>query len=262
MDDSARRDLDTRANARSGRPELVARIRRVIAAHGPITFDRFMELALYEPGLGYYAVPAGEPPGASGPLADFQTSPQAHSLFGWLLARELRDIWSGLGQPDPFVIAELGAGFGELAGHVLDGLAAGARAPRVEYHAVDVRLSGFDQANSPRRNLTPWPGLDALVRSGTKVHSVIANEFFDALPVHRLAGAGGSLREIYVDWSGADFVDCLGELSDPSLAAWIAPGGALPTQGWRGEACPRLEPVLRSVADLLDRGVVLTIDYG
>ena len=138
---------NTSTHLRFGRPELVARIRQLIAEQGPITFERFMDLALYEPGLGYYASLAGAPATTSGPLTDFQTSPQVHPLFGRLLARELLEIWRALGQPDPFVIAELGAGFGELAVHVLGGLAERVPALRVEYHAVDVRIPGFDRAS-------------------------------------------------------------------------------------------------------------------
>ncbi len=271
-----------------GRPELVERIRREIGRNGPITFERFMELALYEPDLGYYATLKPRPdefaasgaaqrrgPGErlvnggsdrpSGALADFQTSPQVHPAFGYLLARELRRIWEMLGRPRPFVVAELGAGAGELARSILAGLADEAPGLAVIYHAIDLRAPREEGARpAPAAEVAPiwWPSLDALVESGARVHGVVSNEFFDALPVHRVAWVGGALREVYVDWAGGGFVERLGE---PSLAvqiAWRAQQNQSRAEGWRGEVCERLRPILTALTHLIDRGVVLTIDYG
>jgi SAM-dependent MidA family methyltransferase len=90
----------------------------------------------------------------------------------------------------------------------------------------------------------------------------LSNELFDALPVHRLTRVGGTLRELYVDVAGGRFVERLGELSEPGLAALVAHRLDAQREGWRGEACSRIAPILARVASLIDRGVVLTIDYG
>ena len=81
-------------------------------------FDRFMEMALYHPGLGYYAKIGGPSPiGRSG---DFYTSVSAGPLFGRLLARQFFQMWRVLGKPDPFWIIEQGAHDGQLACDILE----------------------------------------------------------------------------------------------------------------------------------------------
>jgi SAM-dependent MidA family methyltransferase len=239
--------------------QLVDELRALIARDGPITFERFMDLALYSPGLGYYTTRS---PGTARParaLADFQTSPQVHPAFGDLLARELLQVWETLDRPVPFRLAEPGAGDGTLAGQIVTGLREREPSLVVEYHAVDV---GWPQRDAtPEGEIHWWSSLAALRQSGAKVSCIVSNEFFDALPVHRVAWLGGRLREVYVDWGRAGIFERLGEPSHPALVDWLADRGA-PAEGWRGEICLRLEPTLRELASLLDRGLVLTIDYG
>lgn len=292
-------------------------------------FDRFMEMALYEPGLGYYATLACDPSGQSGSSADYQTSPQVHRAFGYLLARQLAHFWEALGRPNPFVVAELGAGAGELADQIIEGLAAAGLPARVVYHAVDRRVgdgsgrspgptddaewssddTGVREVSTanPSPNLSPtrgeqvdvgagdrwsvpqgivasnagssdgrdaasridsrgqitwWRDIAELRQAGVQVHCVLSNEFFDALPVHRVAWVGGRLREVFIDRGERGFAERLGEPSDAALARWIADGGVLPPEGWRGEICLRLVPVIEAIAGILDRGLMLTIDYG
>ena len=97
---------------------LVERLRAEIRREGPITFARFMERALYEPGHGYYR--RAEPgPGRAG---DFLTAPEAHPIFGAAIGRLLEEAWDALGRPSPFVVREHGAGTGALAAGLLAGL--------------------------------------------------------------------------------------------------------------------------------------------
>src|SRR6185312_4602415 len=100
--------------------DLVARIHEEIARNGPITFARFMDLALYDPDGGYYRAAAARP----GREGDFLTAPEAHPIFGAALARAVADAWDRLDRPKPFVLREYGAGAGALAVAILDGLAA------------------------------------------------------------------------------------------------------------------------------------------
>ena len=90
-------------------------IRQEISRSGRITFARYMELALYAPGKGYYA---GSVSGFSG--SDYVTSPLAHPVFGALIGRQAYQIWVIMGRPDEFLILEQGAGNGALACDVLD----------------------------------------------------------------------------------------------------------------------------------------------
>src|SRR5436190_1620189 len=97
---------------------------------GPIPFDEVMELALYHPEHGFYS--AG---GGAGRGADFLTSPEVGPLFGRVLARALDAWWRDLGEPDPYVVVEVGAGAGTLARHVLD--AGPECAPALRYVLVE-----------------------------------------------------------------------------------------------------------------------------
>ena len=98
--------------------ELAARIHAEIETAGPITFARFMELALYDPAGGYYRAEAARP----GREGDFLTAPETHPIFGAALARGWPRSGTGLDRPDPFVLREYGAGTGTLALAILDGL--------------------------------------------------------------------------------------------------------------------------------------------
>jgi SAM-dependent MidA family methyltransferase len=95
-----------------------------------------------------------------------------------------------------------------------------------------------------------------------KAHCVVSNEFFDALPVHRIYRVAGSFREIYVAWQERGFAEQLGPASGAALEALAVAGRPDPADGWRGEACAVLNPVVQAIARLVERGVVLTIDYG
>jgi SAM-dependent MidA family methyltransferase len=273
-----------RATTDLGKSRLIEMLRDRIAREGPIPFEQFMESALYEPGLGYYSSPVQISNDAASPLADFQTSPQVHPLFGYLISLELRRIWELLDYPQPFIVVELGAGAGELCRHILAGLSDGKSPVATQYHAVDWRYAGAGirskapqgrESDSPlwfanacvdhgsiEALVTRWPDLRTLAMSVRGVQVVISNEFFDALPVHRLTRIGGALREIYVDWAESGFIERVGELSDPCLVALVEHRVGAKVEGWRGEVCSRVETVLSSIAGIVDRGYVLTIDYG
>jgi SAM-dependent MidA family methyltransferase len=224
-----------------------------------MTFERFMALALYEPELGYYATQLDTPTRS---LGDFQTSPQLHPAFGDLIAAELLQIWNALGRPDPLVVAEPGAGDGTLARQILAGLAERCPDLTVNYHAADVRLGRSVSMDSPRATFRAWANLAELVGTEVKAHCVVSNEFFDALPVHRVVWAGGSLGEVFVGWSDRGFVEQIDSASSAAVEAWVAAGRPDPPDEWRGEVCSVLGPVVRSIARLVNRGVVLSIDYG
>ncbi|MEO8274006.1 MAG: SAM-dependent methyltransferase, partial [Chloroflexota bacterium] len=111
-------ELDLRAPLPDSDPNLLSRIASEIRAGGPMSFARFMELALYDPTAGYYTT------GATGPgrHGDFLTAPEGHPIFGWAVARHLEALWAALDRPARFVVREHGAGSGALAAGILDGL--------------------------------------------------------------------------------------------------------------------------------------------
>ncbi|MCY4625546.1 MAG: SAM-dependent methyltransferase [Chloroflexi bacterium] len=227
-------------------------IRDTIEAEGPITFERFMELALYSPIGGYYRF--ASPIGAAG---DYFTSPTAHPLFGTLLAAQLSQMWDSMGRPGRFTVLEPGAGSGVMARDIVK--AAWADFPDF---ARSLRYVALDYAPSPG---SPPPGLQWAVSDGLPVRGIvgciIANELLDAMPVNRFVVRDGVAREVYVTVDGEDFVEALG---DPSPSAKIALDhiGSLLPEGYRGEVCTRAHEWMMEAVRSLERGYVLVIDYG
>jgi SAM-dependent MidA family methyltransferase len=248
---------------------LVARIHDEIARDGPMTFARFMDLALYDPAGGYYRAEAARP----GREGDFLTAPEAHPIFGAALSRAVADAWDRLGRPAPFVLREYGAGTGTLAMAILDGLererpdlAAAIRYQPVEVEprrrdAIAARLetagrlgvAADDAAGRPSDPAAAAPPIDGFV---------LANEVLDALPTHRVVLRDGGLREVLVGSRDGAFVDVEADPSTPGLAARLADEGVALVDGQRGEICLALDPWMAAAASGLGRGVLLPIDYG
>lgn len=228
-----------------GDPRLVARIRDQIANSpgGRITFARFMERALTEPDLGYYATSELRPTRAG----DFLTAPELHPFFGRCVGRALTASWSEVGEPSRFRVREYGAGRGTLRDTVLAGLAADAPmlARAIAWQAVDV----------PGRHPDPDPAATA--------DAVIANEYLDALPVHRLVVADGAMRESWVTWTDDRFAWLDGDLSSPSLGDPLVAAGVPLREGQVLEVRPTVAAWVADVARVVGPGgLVLVIDYG
>jgi len=287
--------------------ELVSLIRAEIEASPErrITFARYMERALYEPGLGYYSQPADRPTDAG----DFLTAPETHPIFGWTVARRIEAMWIELGRPRPFTLIEHGAGSGTLALSIVDGLRRRNSADLLEairYEPVESnpnRLADlrrrFEEAGLADRLLISSAPLNARPHDvgppaseptasamptasagGVPVTGVIiANEFLDALPVHRVVVRGGDLLELFVVWpdepraepraeprvESGGFAEVAAEPSTLELAARLAEDGidiGQLAEGQIGEISLGLDPWLRGVAARLDRGFALVIDYG
>lgn len=214
----------------ASRAELVAEIHAAIArAGGGITFAQFMELALYHPQLGYYCRGANR----IGKTGDFFTSVSVGPLFGQILARFFQKLRAALGAPD-FAVWEFGGRGGELRADVLRA------APDLPYHVIEVGA--------------PLPA----AMSGC----VFSNELLDALPVHRVQVCGGAWRELYVKSAGPGFTEEPGPLSDPRLAAALTELPVAHMEGYRTEINLRALDWLAQSAARLQRGWVLTCDYG
>lgn len=262
----------------AGNPALVADIRAEIANGGPITFARFMELALYHPVHGYYRAPDRRP----GRGGDFITAPELHPFFGLTIARFVLDCWDRLGRPEPFTVREVGSGVGGLAYDVIAGVLDARPELRsvLRYWLDDVNPHRSRQALRAMREVglgdvvavapsaTDSGGItDRITDSITGV--VIANEVADALPVHRLVWDGSALREIGVTWRDGRFADEIGPLSPEVLALdlprYLARHGVDPAAwpaGSRIEVCPALEPWIADAGAGLARGYALIVDYG
>jgi SAM-dependent MidA family methyltransferase len=258
-------ELDLQAPLPAGDPELLARLADEIRRDGPMTFARFMELALYDPHAGYYTSGDGTAghrgPGRGG---DFLTAPEAHPIFGWAIARQLDETWERLGRPARFVVREHGAGSGALAHGVLDGLrrSGSPLARALRYQAVEVSPA----SSAELRTRLEAGGLDGFLETPDATPApgaILANELLDALPVHRVEGSTEGLLERFVtlDPEG-QLATILGEPSTPSLEARLDAEGVRLAPGQPAEICLGVDHWFRDAVAPLERGLVLLIDYG
>ena len=235
------------------------------AAGGSITFHRFMALALSHPQWGYYSRELL----AWGAGGDYETSPEVHSIFGYLWARQIAECWERLGRPDPFSLVEVGAGSGAFAVAVLGWLRE--RAPDCAAAVRPLLLDGHGNRLEEQRRALEAMGIDAthelleewLPRSQPLTGVVISNEFFDALPVHLVERRGETLHEWHVvSAPGGGFAFELGPLGAPALAEYFARCGATPGDGCRAEVSLAAPELMRQIAGRMNRGYLITIDYG
>ena len=232
-----------------------AEIHRLIATRGRITFAEFMEVALYHPGGGYYT--SGDRVGASG---DYYTSPSVHPAFGALLAVQLFQMWQLLGRPESFTVAEAGAGNG-LLGRDIANSAADLPVPfrqALRYVCIDRRASaglegGLDGVSRICANGVPLRGV---------VGCVLSNELLDAMPVHQVTCEDGELKELYVVARDGELAVQADTPSTPLLAQRLSLLGVRLQEGQIGEVNLVLDGWIQGVAESLERGFMLAIDYG
>ena len=247
---------DTAARAHSERVAAALRA-EIRASDGWIPFARYMELALYAPGLGYYAAGATK----LGRDGDFVTAPELSPLFGAALAVELRAILDATARRD---IVELGAGTGRLAADVLNALAAANALParyRILETSPDLRQrqrATLAREASAHMSIIEWVGTLPEAIDG----AVIANEVLDAIPVHLVRMHDGAAFERGVGWDdGAARFRWIDRPADEHLAALATqrfPSGT----DFLSEFNPAAEALVRAIGKALTGGAALFIDYG
>ena len=232
----------------------------IAASGGWIGFERYMEIVLYAPGLGYYSAGARK----LGPGGDFTTASEISSLFGACVAQQCADVLRDMGDG---TVMEIGAGSGGLAADILSRLEALARLPK-RYLILDVSADLRDRQHRTLRERVPH--LLALVQWLTMppIESfdgvILANEVLDALPVSRIRWNGMHCEELGVVIQH----DRLGWAPRPASEATAAACTALAAAGggWEDgyvtEYCPRLKAWSAELIRALDSGVALWFDYG
>lgn len=232
---------------------------QIAAVGGALPFDRFMELALYAPGLGYY-VAGSRKFGAEG---DFVTAPEISPLFGRALARQCAQVLAETGGD----ILEFGAGTGTMAADILLQLAADRCLPdRYLILELSPELQARQRDTLAGRaphllDRVQW--LDGLPVAFTGV--ALGNEVLDAMPVQRFRLAADGAEEAFVVVAGDGFGWAWRPAASPGLAETVAAiRGAVPDlpDGYVSEVNLRLNPWFRALADSLQRGAVLLVDYG
>jgi SAM-dependent MidA family methyltransferase len=266
-------------------------IRALIHKHGRITFAQFMQVCLYSPHGGFYSSRGTRI------SAHFGTSPTSHPVFGALLARQLEQMWHLLGDPPVFHVIEVGAGDGALAQSIVQ--ACWRMAPRLAqvlyYVAADYEPRWLPSPDHPlawdhgtgdgmspatvsaegrQLNGAPSPsrrdallGVQRVKTEGLRafrkvVGCILCNELIDNFPVHRFAIQGGRVKEVFVTLAGETLTEVLDEPSSPRIEERLASLGLSLTEGYRGEVNLAMEDWTGQLAQALDRGFILTIDYG
>lgn len=239
---------------------LEQHLKRLIRADGPLRFDRYMELCLGHPEHGYYR--KRDPFGRSG---DFITAPEVSQMFGELIAVWCVDAWDALGQPADLAVVELGPGRGTLMSDVLRALrSVPGFSPDLEVHLVETSpaLRALQQqAVAPYERPVAWH--DALDTVPAAPCVILANEFFDALPVRQFERRGTEWFERCVGLDEAGEL-ALGLAPGASDASLLSPPALGAEEGAIWEHAPERERVARDVAEHLQRagGAALIIDYG
>jgi SAM-dependent MidA family methyltransferase len=242
--------------------------REIAAAGGWISFERYMDLALYGPGLGYYSAGARKL-GAGG---DFTTAPEISSLFGACVAKQCAEVLRAVQNGS---ILEVGAGTGRLAADILGRLETSGQLP-ARYLILEVSADLRERQRSLLRAALPhlcdrleW--LDALPEPFDGV--IIANEVLDALPVARFRWDGTVFEDLGVTVENGAFSNSA-RPADPVMAGRCqelmanaplsneSPARAPGLDGYVSEYCPRLQMWAAGVARSLRTGAVLWFDYG
>ncbi len=234
---------------------LVEFIRREIAAQGGwISFARYMELALYAPGLGYYTAGAHK----FGEAGDFITAPELSPLFGRTLARQVAEI---MAHSAPHIL-ELGAGSGKLAADMLAELEQLGSLPD-SYAILEVSADLRARQQALMRERLPhlldrvhW--LDALPKRFSG--AIVANEVLDALPVHLVHWRDSAITERGVALNDNSFIWQERAISDAVLLH-AAQKITVPDD-YVSEICLAARGLINSLAQRLEQGTMLFIDYG
>jgi SAM-dependent MidA family methyltransferase len=240
----------------------------IAAAGGWISFERYMDLALYAPGLGYYSAGARKL-GAGG---DFTTAPEISSLFGACVAKQCAEVLHAVGGGS---ILEVGAGTGRMALDILGRLESLEQLP-ARYLILELSADLKERQRTLLHAALPhlcnrvvW--LDALPEPFDGV--ILANEVLDAQPVTRFRWNGTAFEELGVAFRDGEFSSA-SRPADPAMAdrckvlmahAMLPTGlrhGTEALDGYVSEYCPRLQSWAAGIARSLRRGAVLWFDYG
>ena len=234
----------------------------IVAEGGWIGFDRFMRLALYEPGLGYYSAGARK----FGAAGDFITAPEVAPVFSRCLALQCAEVLQQLGPGSRLL--ELGAGSGAMAAELLAELERQGTLP-AEYWILDLSADLRERQRETLEQVVPhllprvqW--LDSLPEVPF-TGMILANEVLDALSIERFAIRSGEVNALGVS---SEFGQL--QLAEVRAASRLVAAVrrietdtaiALP-DGYESEVCTGLAPWFESIAHSLERGVLLFIDYG
>jgi SAM-dependent MidA family methyltransferase len=232
-----------------------------IQAEGPISFEKFMDMALYYPELGYYS----NPEIIIGRHGDFYTGPHLHPVFGAMIAKQLIEMWELLGRPSEFHAIEIGSGIGHLSRDILDYLHGRSHDILNSLKFVIAEpYSHFEKRQ--RETLGEYAGYITWASSLQKLPEAItgcifSNELLDAFPVH-LIEMDNYFKEVCINYKDGSLVELTRDINDENLQDYIDKYLHGLPHGYRTEINLGIKKWLNETASVLSRGFILTIDYG
>ena len=243
----------------SGHPELISEIKRRIQEKEKITFAKFMDTALYWSDKGYYTSGRAR----WGKEGDYLTNVDISPVFGRLIAIQLKEMWEIMGSPMPFTIVEAGAGGGGLSFQISRTIK---ELFKEFYSAAQFKLVDINPAlikdlieKDRREEFSCHSAIEEIEPGITGC--IISNELIDAFPIHRVIEADG-LKEVYVYVKDGGFTETVGDLSDPAISAYLERLGIRLLHGQTAEVNLRAMNWIKKAGALIDKGFVVTIDYG
>ena len=238
-----------------------------------------MQACLYSPRGGFYSARGNRI------SAHFGTSPTSHPVFGALIARQLGQMWRLLGDPPVFHVIEVGSGDGLLAQSIVDACRrmAPGLAQALCYVAADYEPGWLQSPAHAPAHTFGWAngtgdgisssrqdailGIQRVKTEGLRpfrnvVGCILCNELIDNFPVHRFAIQGGRVKEVFVTSTEGKLTEVLDEPSSPCIEERLTSLGLSLAEGYRGEVNLAIEDWTSQLSRALDRGFILTIDYG
>lgn len=241
---------------------LEERLRQRIQREGPITFCEWMKAALYDEREGYYCANRVR----QGRAGDYRTAPEISPLFGGAFAYYFMKAYFDLGAPKEWTIIEVGGGAGDFAHDVLASLQR--NFPNIfaatQYVIDELSIDAQSQAITKLAEFKDHVQFRSIAEINEPFPNAIifSNELLDAFPIHRAIGRGAKLKELCVGVGDRDdFIWVETELS-PSVGEYCERIQLRLDEGQVFEVNLGVEDFVRRVALLLERGLLITVDYG
>lgn len=252
-----------------------------IKKDGPISFETFMDMALYYPELGYYSSPET----TIGKAGDFYTSPHLHPVFGAMVARQLMEMWTFMQKPSEFRAVEMGAGIGYLCKDIFDYLNSPSSDPALSddkndflsslRYVIVEPFSHFEECQKKLLKDLIENSKSPLIKRGHRGVSwagslnevsgmkgcILSNELLDAFPV-RLIEMDNGLKEIHVNFNGKKFTEEKTDAGKGESNDYIKDFAIDLPQGYRTEVNLKMKEWINKAASVMRSGFILTVDYG
>lgn len=229
-----------------------------IKKEGPITFETFMDMALYYPGLGYYT----SPDIVIGRKGDFYTSPHLHKIFGIMIGKQFEEMWEIMKKPPCFYVVEIGGGSGYLCKDILEYLKEREIFNSLSYIIVEINPA---MKTSQKKLLSDFSRKIKWVSSTKELNNIkgciFSNELLDAFPVH-IVEIEDDLKEIYVAYDMNKFIEIKQDISNIDIINYFKQFSIDIPSGCRTEINLKIKDWLKEISEVLSTGFLLTIDYG